>query len=768
MSTTETKLSKIFINLAKGERKSEISRQVLCDNSDFNPFQLFKLLDIENKNYINSTNIINFLNSKGISVNNLEAQLLILFYDQNFDGVLSYNEFLCLIKNQNSIKESSNQNNYNININNISFNLDYSFTKLLEKEIELSRKIIQLLSDIQNNKNFDIHELYHKVIVSDYIDEKGIINFLDKNCESFLDSDIDAILRRLDLNKDGRVDLCEFHAFLGFPKCCCCCPCEPCEHCGTCYCKICFCDYQCHYHECVHKSFNSQTKNNKNLINNKKKTLDYEMNSYSSDNNIDNINYNNNYNQEEKGILYNNDYNDNLGNNIKYKNNNYNYKLNNGSENKYDNINDNIDDNNMINNKSENNYKGFSMKTKQILENNYQPSQNQSMNNGRKYNGEIKEIILNNSDLNNNENENGIQETKITKTLAIRRSPERKHAPKMNNNNFINLNKNNSINIVNNIKPINLYNKNEYKNNYENYNSNSRTFNNKNYEENQRNNIRPYNQDDYEENQRNNVRPYNQDDYEENQRNNISPYNQDDYEENQRNNIRHYNQDEYEENQFNDYIKQIMLAENQIEKIKVDLSLCPDFNCEDCFRIFELDGKGKLYPDDIKYGLRLIGVFASDFEIKLLFKRFDLQKRGYINYSDFFDIFVPFQKEYRTIVEERKPNSCCPCRCPDVFCPETLSILKNLMDAIIKHENNFNFLRRGFTTLNLKLNHIFENIDFLKMGYFTNNDLIVYLKKNNIYIDSLNTDLLFIRLDKNRNGKIDYKEIYDETHPLYL
>ena len=55
----------------------------------------------------------------------------------------------------------------------------------------------------------------------------------------------------------------------------------------------------------------------------------------------------------------------------------------------------------------------------------------------------------------------------------------------------------------------------------------------------------------------------------------------------------------------------------------------------------------------------------------------------------------------------------------------------------------------------------------MKMGYFTNNDLTVYLKKNKIYSNSLENDLLFIRLDKNRNGKIDYKEIYDETHPLY-
>ena len=699
----EAKLAKIFINLAKGERKAEISRQVLSENADYNPYILFKLLDIENKNYIDSTNIVNYFNSKGIFINNLEAQLFILFYDKNFDRVLSYNEFLCFILNQNPVKDYSQNNSNNNNM--ISFNLDYSFTKLLEKEIELSRKIIQLLFEIKNNKCFNIHELYHKVITTNCIDGQGIKNFLDKNYESFLDSDIEAILKRLDLNKDGKVDLCEFHALLGFPECICCCPCTPCGHCGTCYCHICFCNYQCKYHQLLHRSYNSPSKNNIRNLNDEKK-LDYEMNS-NNDNDINNNNFNDN-NEED---IYNNNINININDNINNNLNN-NYQLNNEKENNYK-YNNNLTDHK--------NYSNLSMKTKQILDNNYQPqNQNRSYVNNNNYNNDIKrKLNFNNEEFDNGNEDIDLRETKISKTLAIRPSPGRKDAPNIMKNNYIKSNQNYN----NNIKIVKTYDQNDYVNN----NDNSRTYNNINNADN----------------------------------NNGNGNGNGDY-------LRPYNQDEYEENQFNDFIRQIMLAEDQIEKIKVNLALCPDFNCEDCFRIFETNGKGNLYNDDIKIGLNLIGVFPSDFEVKLLFKRFDLQNRGHINYADFFDIFVPFQKEYRTMIEERKPNSCCPCRCPDVFYPETIAIMKQLMDTIIKHENNFNFLRRGFTTLNLKLKHIFENIDISKMGYFTNNDLINYLKKNNIYIDSLNTDLLFIRLDKNRNGKIDYKEIYDETHPLYF
>ena len=244
-------------------------------------------------------------------------------------------------------------------------------------------------------------------------------------------------------------------------------------------------------------------------------------------------------------------------------------------------------------------------------------------------------------------------------------------------------------------------------------------------------------------------------------------------------NSKPYNQDEYEENQFKDFLKDLMLAEGQLEKIKIELSQCQDFNIEDCFCLFEqnrcINGNNDnntddsaLYPEDIKKGLESMGVFYSDFEIKLFFNRFDLLKKGYLNFSNFFDIFVPFSEKYRSLSEKKEPNECYNCHCHQFFSNQTLSLMKNLLDEIIKYENKFNFMRRGFTTLNLKLKKIFGKIDMGKKGCFSNDDLVVYMKKNRIFTDNKELDLLFIRLDKNRNGKIDFKEIYDETHPVYF
>ena len=231
-----------------------------------------------------------------------------------------------------------------------------------------------------------------------------------------------------------------------------------------------------------------------------------------------------------------------------------------------------------------------------------------------------------------------------------------------------------------------------------------------------------------------------------------------------------YNQDEYEENQFNEFLKDLMLAEGQLEKIKIELSQCKDFNIEDCFCFFERNqnNNNQLYPEDIKIGLQSLNVFWSDFEVKLFFNRYDLLKKGYLNFSNFFDIFIPFSEKFRSISEKKEPNSCSNCGCPQTFSNRTLSLMKNLLDEIIKYENKFNFMRRGFTTLNLKLKKLFGKIDTGKNGYFSNDDLVVYMKKNRIFTDNKELDLLFIRLDKNRNGKIDYKEIYDETHPVYF
>ena len=230
-------------------------------------------------------------------------------------------------------------------------------------------------------------------------------------------------------------------------------------------------------------------------------------------------------------------------------------------------------------------------------------------------------------------------------------------------------------------------------------------------------------------------------------------------------NLSNNNYNEYEQRQFNNFLQKLMLIESQIERIKIDLALNPDFNCEDAFRLFELNGRDYLDKNDLKYGLNLIGLFPSEKDLSLLMKRFDLERQGSLNYADFFDIVVPFEKEYRTMVEERIPNSF-TCRSLDAFSFKTISILKDLFNYIINSENEINDLRRDYGSLRLKLRDIFGLLDYLRNGYFTNSDLMVYLQKQNLLGNNKDADLLFIRLDKNRNGKIDYREVEDELQTL--
>ncbi len=227
------------------------------------------------------------------------------------------------------------------------------------------------------------------------------------------------------------------------------------------------------------------------------------------------------------------------------------------------------------------------------------------------------------------------------------------------------------------------------------------------------------------------------------------------------------NYNAYEERQFNDFLRKLMIAESQIESAKINLALCPDFNCEDAFRIFECNGRGFLDLNDLKCGLNLIGICPTDHEVRLLLKRFDLQNEGAINYADFFDMLVPFEKEYRTMVENRCPRSCCASRCPDVFCYSTLCALRNVFNLIINSECDINNSRKLFGTLRLKLRDIFGLLDYLRRGYFTNSDLIVYLQNRGLFGSNKDADLLFIRLDKFRNGQVDFRNVEDELQTLY-
>ena len=218
--------------------------------------------------------------------------------------------------------------------------------------------------------------------------------------------------------------------------------------------------------------------------------------------------------------------------------------------------------------------------------------------------------------------------------------------------------------------------------------------------------------------------------------------------------------------QFVDFLGFLMEVESKIEDMKIDLAQFPDFNFEDIFRIFEVDGKGYIEPDELKQGLRLLGLDPTNFDIKLLMKRFDLNHQNLLSYTDFFDMIVSFEKKTRNNVQIRPPNSCCPCKSPDIFECDTLIAIKNLFKFIIECEREINLRRAGFDSLRSKYSEVIKFLDYSKRGVINRSDLKLYLTQFNKFTTSKECDLLFIRLDRMRAGEVGINEIENEL--MYL
>ena len=621
---TEARVAKILLYLAESEHNIEINRKCLSDSLEFDPYQIFKILDKDYKNRIDICNIIDFLNYKEIYTNECEISLLIFFYDQDNDGSLSYPEFLNLIQSEKSIIKT----NRNSNIKELPYNIEYSLGTLLEKEIELSRKLIPLLEELRNRNDFNIHNIFHLIKGYSSITPQNLRDFLLKNKANFIQDDVKAIMKRLDINHDGRIDLCEFHSFFGFPSCVNCCSINPCSKCGCCCCKECYCD-PC-YSRC---NLTKKSESSKNIFIGKIPSNDLAKKTEDILNNTGLFNSSNNSTFYKSNIL-----------SDRYNNNDFVDPLN------KKNINQNFSSSNCIPN-----YK--------FKENYIKPNYNQNI-----------------------QKDNYI-ENNINPNLSLRLSPQRKYPPL---NTCYTCKNNPCICPKNNYSPIKLP---------------SNTFKKNN--------------------------------------NNISD-------------------EKEEDNLLNKYLKNLMDAEKRIEDSKMELAMRDDFNCEDAFRIFEKNNKGFLTNEDLKNGLISLDIYATDSDVRSLMKRYDLNKKGFLNYVDFFDMIIPYEKDFRNLVENKSPKSCCACKSPDIFMFTTKLFLKNLFKDLIDYENKLNLMKKNYDIINMNLRDIFNSIDISNIGVLTIENLLYYLDKNGLLDNKKDGNLLFIRFDKNRDGNVDFEEFEDE------
>ena len=211
------------------------------------------------------------------------------------------------------------------------------------------------------------------------------------------------------------------------------------------------------------------------------------------------------------------------------------------------------------------------------------------------------------------------------------------------------------------------------------------------------------------------------------------------------------------------YFKLIMEGESQIELTKKNLISRKDFNCINAFKLFDGQNKGYITFDDLKNEFEFMGLTFNDTELQLLINRFNSnnEDKSNIMYENFCSEIFPYLSARGNSPKDNSNNN------TNVFSPTTRLYFKALLKAMVDLENKLNGFKKE--NINIKDNDIIEilkEIDVKEEGYFNMNELIRFLKENNVYSSLNDASLLFYRYDKDKKGRVSYESIISDLNYL--
>ncbi|CAG9319322.1 unnamed protein product [Blepharisma stoltei] len=208
---TERRLAEFFSSASKGEQEVEIARIALSENRDFDPYSAFKVLDRFSNGYLNYLDIKAFLENNRIFASSQEIDLLINQYDSDSDGRLILNDFHQLtLPSTNLVLRDIALNRSGIL--RLSADVEFLLVRLLEKELNLQRRLEAIRKDLEIFPDFSTIKAFDTIDYpsSSIITRDKIADFLRKNLISAFNDDLDAILRRFDVDSDERLSYSEF------------------------------------------------------------------------------------------------------------------------------------------------------------------------------------------------------------------------------------------------------------------------------------------------------------------------------------------------------------------------------------------------------------------------------------------------------------------------------------------------------------------------------------------------------------------------------
>jgi Ca2+-binding EF-hand superfamily protein len=207
---TEKRIARLFFQTAECERSVERSRSDLCSNINFDAYSTFRILDVRTNGRLTAQDLSSFLASKGISVINSSITLLIKQYDSNFDGCLGLEEFQSLVLPAEDLE--LRREVLARTVFPVSSYVENALARHLELECSYQAQLETLKRSLASRPDFSAIDCFRVVDVDrlSFLNVYEVRDFLRRNGYSITMQDLDSIIRRIDIDADGKLSYEEF------------------------------------------------------------------------------------------------------------------------------------------------------------------------------------------------------------------------------------------------------------------------------------------------------------------------------------------------------------------------------------------------------------------------------------------------------------------------------------------------------------------------------------------------------------------------------
>lgn len=236
----------------------------------------------------------------------------------------------------------------------------------------------------------------------------------------------------------------------------------------------------------------------------------------------------------------------------------------------------------------------------------------------------------------------------------------------------------------------------------------------------------------------------------------------------------------------------IISLEQEVESLKIALSLRSDFNLIDAFSLLDPSCRSEVTACELQEQLRSLGVELSEHELRLLFARY-AESPDLLTYSEFSDIFLPCDEFYcRQLIGKRltfkdttqgkkeglahSSQWLADLSCFDL---ETMDLFASVWHALVKLENATESIRRklmGRPAFDLE--QAFKSLDNDFDGFITVKDVSA-LRSDSVQVADMmgeyglqsitaaDIELLVRRLLKGtRGGRVDLNSFRQSMTPV--